>query len=58
MVDQDGRHSDMMLQLLHYVTSSPYDADVKGDIFRPSIYPPSPQAVEDQRKPGLNRVKL
>ena len=28
-------------QLLRHVTSSPHDADVKGDIFRRTIYPPS-----------------
>ena len=41
MADQDGRHSEMITQLLRHVTSSPHDADVKGDIFRHTIYPPS-----------------
>ena len=52
---------------------SPRDADVKGVIFRHTIYPPSlvviafifselrrespPCVVEDEKKPGLNRVK-
>ena len=38
---QDGRHSEMITQLLRPVTSSPHDEDVKGDIFRRTIYPPS-----------------
>ena len=41
MVDQDGRHSETITQLLRHVTPSPHDADVKGDIFRHTIYPPS-----------------
>ena len=41
MADQDGRHSEMITQLLRHVTSSPYDADVRRDIFRRTIYPPS-----------------
>ena len=41
MADQDGRHSEMITQLLRHVTSQPHDADVKGDIFRHTIYPPS-----------------
>ena len=41
MAAQDGRHSEMITQLLRHVTSSPIDADVKGDIFRHTIYPPS-----------------
>ena len=77
MAEQDGRHSEMITQLLRHVTSQPHDADVKGDIFRHTIYPlsfviiafilselrrrgegnPSPSIVEDQKKPGLNRVK-
>ena len=32
MADQDGRHSEMIAQLLRHVTSEPRDADVKGDI--------------------------
>ena len=40
MADQDGRHSEMITQLLRHVTSSPYDANIKGDIFRHTIYPP------------------
>ena len=31
---------DLITQLLHHVTSSPH-VDVKGDIFRHTIYPPS-----------------
>ena len=74
MADQDGRHSKMIMQLLRHVTSSPHDGDVKGDIFRRNIYPPSlvviafifselgrgkesRPVVEDQKNPGLNRVK-
>ena len=41
MADQDGRHSEMITQLLRHVRSSPHDADFKGDIFRRTIYPPS-----------------
>ena len=41
MADQDGHHSKVITQLLRHVTSSPRDADVKGDIFRRTIYPPS-----------------
>ena len=80
MADQDARRSEMITQVLRHVTSSPHDADVKGDILRRTIYPPSlvviafifselrregrnppppppPPVVEDQKKPGLNRVK-
>ena len=38
---QDGRHSEMITQLLRHVTSPAHDAQVKGDIFRRTIYPPS-----------------
>ena len=38
MADQDGRHSELITQLLRHVTSSPHD--VKGDIFRRPIYIP------------------
>ena len=41
MADQDGRRSEMITQLLRHVTSSPHDADVKGDILRRTIFPPS-----------------
>ena len=41
MADQDGHHSEMITQSLCHVTSQPRDADVKGDIFRHTIYPPS-----------------
>ena len=41
MADQDGRHSEMTTQLLRHVTSSPHDADVKGNIFRRTMCPPS-----------------
>ena len=41
MADQDGRHSEMVTQLLRHVTSSPHNGDVKGDIFRRTIYPPN-----------------
>ena len=40
MADQDSRHSDMMTQILRHLTSSPYDVNVKGNIFRRTIYPP------------------
>ena len=40
MADQDGRHSEMVTQLLRHVMSSPHNRDVKGDIFRRTIYPP------------------
>ena len=73
-----GRHSEMITQLLHHVTSSPHNAEVKGDIFRRNYLPSKsryhsfnilgvteeggggmspPPVVEDQIKPGLNRVK-
>ena len=74
MTTQDGRHSEMVMQL--HVTSQRHNADVKGDTFRHTIYPPSVvviafifselrrggrdsphPVVEDQKKPGLNRVK-
>ena len=45
VADQDGRRSEMITQLLHHVTSQPHDADVKGDIFRHTIYPPSVVAI-------------
>ena len=38
MADQDGRHSDMITQLLRHITTSPHDGDAKGDIFRRIIY--------------------
>ena len=41
MANQDGRHSDMITQLVRDVTSSPHDADVKGEILRRTIHPPS-----------------
>ena len=41
MADKDGRHSEVITKLSHHVTSSPYDTDVKEDIFRLTIYPPS-----------------
>ena len=39
MADKDGRHSEMITQLLLHVTSSPHDADAKGDSLRRTIYP-------------------
>ena len=36
-----GRHSEMTMQSLRHVTSSPHDVDAKGDILRRTIYPPS-----------------
>ena len=41
MAEQDGHHSDLIMQLLHHVMSSTHDVDAKGDIFRCIIYPPS-----------------
>ena len=41
MADPDDRHSEMVSQLLRHVTSSPRDADAKGDIFKRTIYPSS-----------------
>ena len=38
MADRDGHHSEMITQLFRHVTSSPHDADVKGDIFRRNIH--------------------
>ena len=40
MADQGGHHSEMITQLLRYVTSSAHDADVKGYIFSHTIYHP------------------
>ena len=80
LADQDGRHSKLITLLLSHVTSYPHDADVRGEIFRHTIYPsslvviafifselrrgggirlppPPTPVVEDQKKPGLNRVK-
>ena len=45
MADQDGGHSKMITQLLRHVTSYPHDADVKGDTFRHTIYPPNLVAI-------------
>ena len=70
MVDHDGHRSDIMKQLLSHVMSSPHDVFLKGDIFRPAIYPPSLavfsfyilgvnfRIVEDREKPGLNRDEI
>ena len=41
MVDQDGLRSEIITQLLRHVTSSSYDADLKGEIFRRTVYHPS-----------------
>ena len=41
MADQGGRYSEMITQLLRHVTSQSHDADVKEDIFKRTIYPPS-----------------
>ena len=40
MADQDGRHSEMIMQLLRHMTLSPHDVHAKGDISRGTIYPP------------------
>ena len=42
---QDGGHSEMITRLFPPVTPSSSDATVKGDIFRHTIYPPSPVAI-------------
>ena len=69
MVDQDGRHSEMITQLLRHMTSSPNDADAKGDIFGRTIYPPSLVVIAfifselrrgggiRPKKPGINGAK-
>ena len=71
MADQNGRHSEMITQLLRHLTPSPHDGDAKGNIFRRTIYPPSlvviafifsklpPEGAvtEDHEKPCLNRAK-
>ena len=41
MADPDGRHLEMITQLFRQGTSSSHDVDVKGDIFRRTICPPS-----------------
>ena len=38
---QDGHRSEMITQLLSHMSSSDHDADVIGDIFRRTVYPPS-----------------
>ena len=58
MAGQDGCHSDIMTQLLCHVTSSLRDADLKGDIFRRAIYPPSLLVIAfifSVLPPGLRR---
>ena len=40
MADQDGRHSEMITQLLRHLTSSPHDAEAKGAHFQ-TYYLPS-----------------
>ena len=39
----------MTTQLLRYVTSSPHNVDVKGDIFKHTIYPLSPIVIDFYR---------
>ena len=62
MADQDGRHSDIMWQLLRHVKSSSRDEDVKGDIFTSTIYPQSLVVIAfilpELRKWGRNQEKL
>ena len=41
MADQDGLRSEIRMHFLHRVTSSPHDADLKGDRFGLTIEPPS-----------------
>ena len=41
MANQEGRHSEMVTPLLRHVTSQPANPDVKGDLFRHTIYPSS-----------------
>ena len=69
---QDGRHSEMSTQLLRHLTSSYHDADIFRRTIHPSLVvivfifselrrgepPPPTPVVEDQKKPGLNRVKF
>ena len=68
MAGKDGRHSELITQLLRHVTSSHHDADLKGDIFRRTIYPPRLVVIafifaelrswKTNKKPGLNGVQL
>ena len=72
MADQDGCHSELIMQLLRHVTSSLHDADVKEYIFRRTGYPPSLVVIAFifselcmgagirpvEKKPGFNRVNL
>ena len=37
--NQDGRHSDIMTQLLRHMTSSPYYKEFKENILGRTIYP-------------------
>ena len=67
MADQNGHLSEMITHLLRHVTSSPHDADVKGDTFRRIIYPPGLVAIafiflelrkgEESPPPGSRRPK-
>ena len=41
MAVKDGRHSEIITQLLRHVTPSPHDVEVKVYIFRRMINPPS-----------------
>ena len=47
MADQDFGRSETITQLLRHVTSSPHNGDVKGDIFRHTIYPPNVVVIID-----------
>ena len=41
MAVHNDRHSEIITQFLPHLASSPHNADVKGDIFRRTNYPPS-----------------
>ena len=41
MANQDGHHSEMVTQFSRHVMSSPHNSEVKEDIIRHTIYPPS-----------------
>ena len=49
MADQDGRRSEIRMHFLHHVTSSPHDADLKGDRFELTLDPPSAVVIGDLR---------
>ena len=59
MADQDGCHSDLTSQLLRHVTFSRYDAEVKEDNPRSTIYPGGgshPPPPPGRRRPRIGQI--